>query len=122
MKASEFRIGNSIRVVQNDGYFTCKIVSVEELGCRTNLKNENKFIFYTEIEAILLTKEELLKFKWFEIKDGQFIFEDNNYLSINEDGCLYVENNYTANEDISFVHQLQNLYFGLTGEELKPIK
>jgi len=112
MKANEFRIGNTVSF--SGRVLNCSYHDISNMAKMEITEGKISDIY----EPIPLTKEWLLKFKWFEIKDGQFIFKDNNYLSINEDGCLYVENNYVANEDISFVHQLQNLHFALTGEEL----
>lgn len=43
-------------------------------------------------------------------------FAPNEYFSL-QDGCLYLEQEYTC-VDIKYLHQLQNVFFALTGEEL----
>jgi hypothetical protein len=70
-----------------------------------------------EYKPIPLTEEWLLKFDWFSVDEGKYTFRDIEYYSISEDGSLYFMNQYTAT-DIKYVHQLQNLYFALTGNEL----
>jgi len=45
------------------------------------------------------------------------LFPDTEYYSL-EDGKLYFEGEYTTT-DVKYLHQLQNLYFVLTGRELE---
>lgn len=67
---------------------------------------------------IPLTEEWLLKFG---MDDG--VFEDNQYFSIRksqaefQEWSVYFDDEFIG-EYIKYVHQLQNLYFALTGEEL----
>jgi len=118
MKASELRIGNLIADIDGDVF---------------NIKQENLCDFangFINVEPIPLTEEWLLKFEyvkfksneiyneWFLIIDGVLkykIIETVNYLKNNSKFTI-------PNSDkpimIQYVHQLQNLYFALTGEEL----
>ena len=80
------------------------------VGCLTEL-----------VEPIPLTKEWLLKFG-FKYKE---MYYESEYLTALND-CFIVVERVTGffyvdapNNEIKYVHQLQNLYFALTGEELE---
>ena len=121
----ELRIGNLVYSKETN-----------QLQKITGLTDENPFIDaitfdytnYDEIEAIPLTEEWLLKFgfeKNFEnlieilINKNQSLHfdETDNFMS------LYIPINhefiYLVFKHIKYVHQLQNLFFALTGEELE---
>ena len=74
-------------------------------------------------KPISLNKEWLLKFG-FEAQEESFHLKDFSIELIGDDGrwCAYIYDEYHAIECplslIKHVHQLQNLYFALTGEEL----
>ena len=78
--------------------------------------------FYDKYEPIPLTEEWLLKFG-FERIDGMWTISNFNgyltkYLPLNgENGYKYFVS-HCGMLNIRFVHQLQNIYFALTGEEL----
>jgi len=132
MKSSDLRIGNFI--LSKD-----MPVQIEEIKPETIRYCFGEFpISY--IEPIPLTEEWLLKFG-FELYDyepseeeGDFIFKDYKksldgktfYYTICE--CPYNEWHFGIKltwaeqallSRIKYVHQLQNLYFALTGEELE---
>ena len=77
-----------------------------------------------DIQPIPLTEEWLLKFGWiFNIETNSYEKErmPNGHLaktSFGWDMFNYVLKSKTTNKTFYFVHQLQNLYFALTGEEL----
>ena len=106
MKASELRIGNYIL----DGG------DVEEVTYRVIemlVKNQAEF------DPIPLTEEWLLKFGFDKRMFGWW----SNALFLrteNRNGYFYdwQKTNETAGTYIEYVHQLQNLYFVLTGKEL----
>lgn len=127
MEARELRIGNLLRFIPLVG----KVYSIDKNGESPLivLYSNNKFISreITEFEPIPLTEEWLVKFgfdKWNdwggmysidinEAKKAQIEYRiENNkcYLSIEDE---------QISKQINYVHQLQNLYFALTGEELK---
>jgi hypothetical protein len=109
MKASELRIGNYV-------YFEDKLLKFDfEMGWN-----------FDYIKPIPLTEEWLLKFG-FEKKYQTFEFKGLNidgtvvHFSFDKwrseydiENCDYTE----VPSDIQHVHQLQNLYFALTNEEL----
>ena len=106
MKANELRIGNWV-LNQGEPIELTKQkfkMAVISFNCQ-------------EIKPIPLTEEWLVRFGFKKRKCGNYIwwihariqFTDKMELLI--DGNLWIE--------IESVHQLQNLYFALTGEELK---
>ena len=111
MKASELRIGNYYNQFENTekvSWSTLKTLeesTTEQLWCK----------------PIPLTDEWLLKFG-FEKADEIYFIEFGVYsMTIKE----YEKGKYILNPethfnyvDIEYVHQLQNLYFALTNEEL----
>ena len=94
MKAEELRIGNLVLV---DGEIT--IVKGWMIHLIQIEKTSNK-----KIEPIPLTEEWLIRFG----------FKKDMVLLTNSDG----DNFYLSDFKIEYVHQLQNLYFALTGNEL----
>lgn len=115
MKASEIRIGNWVR-----GYNL--IFELESINDKwvTHPTELGRF-FIDDLEPIQLTEEWLLKFG-FEKADEIYFIEFGVYsMTIKEyEKAKYILNpethfNYV---DIEYVHQLQNLYFALTNEEL----
>jgi len=66
-------------------------------------------------KPILITEEWLLKFG-FENDDDQRYFKNGIYLILYDEGCTILHNQIHIN--YFYVHQLQNLYFALTGKEL----
>tara|TARA_R110000796_G_scaffold202799_1_gene319086 strand:+ start:299 stop:649 length:351 start_codon:yes stop_codon:yes gene_type:complete len=113
MKATELRIGNWYQVMTIGGYWHNRTMTVENLqsidGCSIDVA-----------KPIPLTEE------WLE----RFGFE---YSDLNGDSGLwkippfqiygkYNQFIYDYKLDVNYVHQLQNLYFALTGEELNQSK
>jgi hypothetical protein len=101
MKANELRIGNFIYNERNEIFKVNWITEMIE----------------SQSNAIPITEEWLLKFG----------FASNPYVDRYEKREIHIECNKTKGETqlwiegmphIKHVHQLQNLYFALTGEEL----
>ena len=134
MKASELRLGNLVLCNTSIGFVdaiasVCNLSS-DEIVCYH--KPTKQFIFCKDalFEPIPLTEEWLLKFGCGKVKSdiptfsivyGEFIEDDYEHcLIINLD----VDNNFYIVVNgvkliLKHLHQLQNLYFALTGEELK---
>lgn len=77
----------------------------------------------SEIEPIPITEEWLdkLGFRGKKVYDAIFEWRIGDSLKehcIQTDGEAFVWTHYKDGIDIKFVHQLQNLYYALTGEEL----
>lgn len=119
MKANELRTGNWI---------------IGDVGIPYKLElsdfadwyyDHNSHEFGEHIFPIPLTEEWLLKFgfrlsvgaAWYNDKFNDSYFKENFRLNKWDDGRLFLWD-YKFPNEIKYVHQLQNLYFALTGEEL----
>ena len=110
MKANELRIGNWVMVfpVKNPQQ-VCDVMF-------DSVNTESVFgQHYGEVDPIRLTEDWLLGFGIEKMHDGNYwtkklcIRKDRNeFYALYEQGRIYIQH----------VHQLQNLYFALTGEEL----
>ena len=131
MKANELRIGNLVDL----GNRIAKIIEISNLSCVVVDLEETQDTIedYERTKPIPLTEEWLYKFGFEDIdkSDNDYItYTDLNhdyYLQIDvrrKDGKYSILDNSFDDlrdfsmVDISYVHQLQNLYFALTGEEL----
>jgi len=123
--ANELRIGNLVKweeyilPIKSIDYESVYVKLNEEL--RIIYKTKYLYLFINELESVPLTEERLLKFG-FESKDGYLELYIHENLSIIYVGYLALFINGVMiqinNTDSDKVHQLQNLYFALTGEEL----
>ena len=116
MTASELRLGNLVQY----GGCTAKVCQIEKafFYCETDGND-----FFTRdgesgAKPITLTEELLLKFG-FEKQSKRFYTLNNWVVEYREGTKLF---NFVADESIDIIvkyaHQLQNLCFALTGEEL----
>ena len=109
MEANELRIGNYVYT----GGLVVKSYSPD--GLHNLMRNIEEGT--DKIKPIPLNQEWLFKFGFemyeFDNKANQFRFKER--LIVYRDGFLY---DYGTSVKLQYVHQLQNLYFALTGEEL----
>jgi len=124
MKATELRIGNLVY-----GYFNPQDVGNQTTAPIVKVKAKDLELgnsFGVWFKPIPLTEEWLVRLG-FELKHPKEIsnkgfYNDKIDYSYSIDGTLYVGcddgNGYGIPSKIRYVHQLQNLYFALTGEEL----
>jgi len=124
MKANELRINNAllydgeVKIVSSiHSDDTIRFYDKEKgsIGC---FKIRNKLI-----QPIPLTEEWLLRFCFKKVRYEKYAHEKLDklkaYPHVIKDGYgFYIQGAYTL-PNIKYVHQLQNLYFALTGEELK---
>jgi hypothetical protein len=111
MEAKELRVGNIVRYADSVYLDGGKVTEVGDI-----IQYETDYY-----EQIPLTEEWLLKFGAEKQCDDLFDFENYKF------GYFYFKNNELYSvfqsqqlcEPIKYVHQLQNLYFALTGTELK---
>lgn len=130
MKANELRIGNLI----SDGFFIYKILEISK-GIVKGFSTQNGEFFYPDtlyslneenLEGIPLTEEWLLRFGAKKINHIHgYVFwtfhntkQNNCLIDIYENGNKTEVNSRVVNP-CKYVHQLQNLYFALTGNELE---
>lgn len=110
MQANEIRIGNLVQDEEGIFPITATYFNLLELNLETT-------------EPIPLTEEWLLRLGYFitETNEGVEAFMQNHRYSVKEligkDDWLYCDGEQVLT-NIKYVHQLQNLYFALTTEEL----
>ena len=113
MKANELRIGNYV------------IQDVEFIRGISSMSLHKFNLDLIKLIPIPLTEEWLLNFGFKQTNES----EDVEWYNINgfeiaideEDGQVYFVYQHMVLRHILYVHQLQNLYFALTNEELKII-
>lgn len=99
MKATELRIGNWIN------HNNLGKIYIDGISPHCNdfkIDNVFEWVYLKNCEPILLTEEWLLRFRF-----------DNNHWA-----TKWILTKIPIPTGIEYVHQLQNLYFALTGEEL----
>ena len=139
MKASELRIGNLINGIYHaydDGInediqneTICKVVTLDVSGSgdyQIYVYSDEDIEQFSEFEPITLTEEWLLKFgfKAKTINHNFRIESDTDFqissaarnVNTNERSIFYLQSEFGTK--INYVHQLQNIYFALIGEEL----
>ena len=115
MKAKNFRIGNVIKY--DNRTFTIDTIA-EEFPTLDTIEFGVGVVDWNNIQLIELTEDWLTKFG----------FISNPYQDRYEKGDFFIHCDKTkefldlwvsnCRLDLKYVHQLQNLYFALTGEEL----
>ena len=119
MKASDLRIGNFVNNKGRLDIVTClEHVTFEDI---TNVRGQYYEVFIPEPTP--LTEEWLLRFGFDHHYDlGKRKFMNIKTLTIETNSSENFPVYYTTQKIIicyiKYVHQLQNLYFALTGEEL----
>ena len=138
MKASELRLGNLIKIGGNtlETYQTYTPTKVT-LAIMNEIAGENEERPDAELsvfQPILLTEEWLLKFgfekeecNWFRKIYNAEIQNTTQEVAVNiESFACSVGDTYESGDfgyagvPFKHVHQLQNIYYALTGEELQP--
>lgn len=120
MEANELRIGNTITrkafLPENKNYHEITVSYHDIEACARNM---------ADFEPIPLTEEWLLKFGFefdtITFSKGLLMFSPSS----NWDKSAVWYGTLTHGRisiEMKYVHQLQNLYFALTGEELKTIE
>lgn len=124
MRNTELRIGNIVEYLIHDELAEPKTEWVENVVDLDDLKAIEKSKNYRPIP---LTEEWLLNFGFYETTkehyvSGLYTMNKPDGFYINKETMCYCDINYegTTNDriKIQYVHQLQNLYLALTGEEL----
>tara|TARA_R110000822_G_scaffold241652_1_gene370895 strand:- start:621 stop:983 length:363 start_codon:yes stop_codon:yes gene_type:complete len=117
MKAKELRIGNLVILPKG---LVKPVIEVSE----TLVRFQNQLFEIEDVEPIPLTEEWLFKFG-FQKEESDDVY--CQFIDFTLDGesflCKQEESDHMAcilnGKKIDSVHQLQNLYFALTGEELE---
>lgn len=122
MKANELRIGNWYHFADNDGivYRRVKEIKQNEFGLFGDYDGVN----FEICQPIPLTEEWLVRFgfEYLYFNSEELIHKEFKnlyaYKHVMNDGFGIVLRGFHALPFVKHVHQLQNLYFALTGEEL----
>ena len=128
MKKNELRIGNYVKDMDYD-YVTIAGIHPESTNELTVCINDCDVgdRLFKDVEGIPLTEEWLIKFGFKQGNSMNFywnkLIRDNINISIDPDDgevwvCDIFDNESIILTEIKYVHQLQNLYFALTGKEL----
>jgi len=102
MKANELRIGNLVYNPNLKEVRTLDILDIRDYAEQRLIK---------DFEPIPLTEEWLVKFGLMSIKTELGFWNNGD--------AIYFSYGFEKSIELKYVHQLQNLYFALTGEELK---
>jgi hypothetical protein len=125
MKATELRIGNLVNyLIIDEMDERKKWFEVYEIDYDDIRIIQNKHEVNQDYQPIPLTEEWLVKFGFKQIKPNHYWFKGKNLLRFslidNNLHCSIGDDEYgVLYKMIKYVHQLQNLYFALTNEELK---
>jgi hypothetical protein len=129
MQSKDLRIGNYVNYI---GGGTFKVTGIHEFGLDVEDDIESTYMEYEYFEPIKLTEDWMINFGM-EYTDGfsnsRKLYvkkheHDVSHITYSEkEGMLRLSNGQqkgtTLIPHIKYVHQLQNLYFALTGEELE---
>lgn len=123
IKANEIRIGNIYNRKVGKGITP---IIIDEM-IMAEIFGQSLEYSLNDLEPIKLTKEELKAMGFEEYPHNHDFAKDGIYIShITSDESYQLEFTSPLIEwmviDLKFVHQLQNIYFTLTGKELKPFK
>lgn len=120
LDSHEIRLGNTYKIELGDGTYKSDLINLADLE---NLLDDDLDDFY---QAMEISEEWLIRFGFKPVFDMSYSFPepyDNlelaYYGSIN--GCKkgwVITKLFGLSNGIKYVHQLENLYFALTGEEL----
>ncbi|MCS5622660.1 MAG: hypothetical protein NZ735_01685 [Candidatus Marinimicrobia bacterium] len=131
MDAKELRVGNAVMLRHADKDYVGTVDDVSLYGINMTIPDlygeTESEVFYDEWNPIPLTEEWLVKFG-FVLDKGVGVWFGERDLS-DDYGCFTIWDKYTGIDykfsienslyiDLKYAHQLQNLYFSLTGEEL----
>lgn len=118
MEARELRLGNLIRDIETQRIGT--VLTISKHPVRVQLEYSKLTQRLYEYEGIPLDEEWLKKINLVSV-GGDFVrFNKLRCFLLKRDnsGYYYGLPNNSMRTEVKFVHQLQNLYFALTGEEL----
>lgn len=126
MKSRDLRIGNWMK---SELGYEMIVVDIDQFGCSLSPKRMSTLNYpTTRAEPIEITPEWLVKFGFTKYEEDGQVYHDLQVgsleVSINGGQYALSYDKYQGVEDdkwadITYVHQLQNLCYALSGEELK---
>lgn len=126
MKVHELRLGNYIHAIDiEDNCIVAKVIAVSnelaplnEHGDNVLFECENNSEGSMPFEGIKITHDWFVKFN-FDL--GWIIEHNTKFICLYQEGDSFyysADMHHHTSAPIKYVHQLQNLFFALTGEEL----
>ena len=110
MKANELRVGNLVGSYNKGEEDRVLTINAQNILVEAKANKQG----YTRYRPIPLTEEWLLKFGFENNRLGLF-----DCIKVVEDIGFHIYFIQRHLKEVQYVHQLQNLYFALVGEELK---
>jgi hypothetical protein len=127
IKANELKIGNKLQKSNEEIFTVLRLDNTQDI-----LVEEQRGLLTLDYNlfGISLTEEWLLKFgfekigtKLYLLNNTCFYLQINKILAYPDNWSITLYRNESKICDrLKYVHQLQNLYFALTGEELQLLK
>ncbi len=117
MNITELRIGNLVYCVATNNIQ--KITGITEEHTYVNSITFD-YLEYDELEPIDITEEWLISFGFEHSDFLQDFIKDSFHLIITNNG-KFISPDICRSPELKYVHQLQNLYFALTGKELNTV-
>ena len=122
INTKELRLGNLFANIEDDSIYKVTKINEDTIEgiCINNMGwfGEQHFHLIEQVLPIRITEEWLLKFG-FEKKGDFWFVKSGIKIENRNNGFSYFR--YLSEIKILSVHQLQNLYFALTGEELMQV-
>jgi hypothetical protein len=120
LDSHEIRLGNTYKVEMGDGTYKSDLINLEDLR---NLLDDEIDDFY---QAMEISEEWLIRFGFKCVLDMSYSFpKPYNNLELAYCGSIngfkkgwVITKLFGFSNGIKYVHELENLYFALTGEEL----
>ncbi len=116
MKVNELRIGNLLQYKNTNDIAIVELIHKNHFDCRDEF---GTFTPNGNYEAIPLTEEKLLELGAKELKPKRGVLKEfvlkTVRIEMSNSGNFYYKNSKLI---LQSIHQLQNLYFALTGKEL----
>jgi hypothetical protein len=110
LDSHEIRLGNSYKIELGDGTYKIGLINLEDIE---SLLDDDLDDFY---QAMEISEEWLIRFGFVHINH---FHAAKNYQFNGVDVWVHSDNDITFGQwELKYVHQLENLYFALTGEEL----
>ena len=126
MTALELRIGNIVSTPNQPTFridlFDYVAKGIGKFGQISDANTHPLTWYLQDLKPIPLTEEWLLKFSFFECSDnGELKGNDRFFINSKLKGSIGLSPKFTyslTGTRLYYVHQLQNLYYALTGQEL----
>jgi hypothetical protein len=121
MKLPSLRIGNFFKVQTLYATDENQFRKVTEIG-KKQVQVDGKWVSPDKLISIHITKQVLLDsgFKQFGWITDSSVFECDHFkCTLHEEGVNLFDDNLQNLKPLKYLHELQNLYFDLTGEELQ---